>query len=193
MRKRKEKESGMTLSQAQQGLCPAHVDVHSGQTEVLIWVPCTAFIQYLFQKIHKRMFFMEPKITWKINEFPLHKNACECNKTHSRVQQCRVISVAGWSSDNKDRLVETKLAGSFFPKLKLSMDVIIFDKNSFSGLPWWSNGWDSALPMQVAQVWPLVGELDPTCCNSRVCMLQLRPGTDKWINKNKYFLKKNNF
>lgn len=36
MRKRKEKESGMTLSQAQQELCPAHVDVHSDQTEVLI-------------------------------------------------------------------------------------------------------------------------------------------------------------
>ena len=36
MRKRKEQESGMTLSQVQQESCPAHVDVHSDKTEVLI-------------------------------------------------------------------------------------------------------------------------------------------------------------
>ena len=33
------------------------------------------------------------------------------------------------------------------------------------GLPWWSSGWDSTLPMQGAQVQSLIMELDPTCRN----------------------------
>ena len=50
---------------------------------------------------------------------------------------------------------------------------------SGQGLPWCSSGWDSVLPRQGAQVWSLVRELDPTCCNKepanqnwRTCMLQ---------------------
>ena len=41
-------------------------------------------------------------------------------------------------------------------------------RNSFlqrrqgKGPPWWSSGWDTAFPMQGAQVWSLVRE-DPTC------------------------------
>ena len=33
------------------------------------------------------------------------------------------------------------------------------------GLPWGFSGYDSELPMQGVQVWSLVRELDPTCCN----------------------------
>ena len=33
------------------------------------------------------------------------------------------------------------------------------------GLPWRFSGYDSELPRQGAQVWSLVRELDPTCCN----------------------------
>ena len=33
------------------------------------------------------------------------------------------------------------------------------------GLPWWSSGWDSALPMQGAWVRSLDKELDPVCSN----------------------------
>lgn len=33
------------------------------------------------------------------------------------------------------------------------------------GLAWWSSDWGSALLIQGAQVWSLVKELDPTCCN----------------------------
>ena len=36
---------------------------------------------------------------------------------------------------------------------------------NMKGLPWWSNGWDSVLPMQKTGVRSLVRELDPTCCN----------------------------
>ena len=45
-------------------------------------------------------------------------------------------------------------------------------------LLWWCSGWDSALPMQGAQLRSLVRELDPTCMlQLRVCMPQLRsPG-----------------
>ena len=32
-------------------------------------------------------------------------------------------------------------------------------------LPWWSSGWDSALPMQGDWVPSLVREVDPTFCN----------------------------
>ena len=45
----------------------------------------------------------------------------------------------------------------FFISLRMKR---ILDTNTY-GLPWWS----SALPMQGAQVWSLVKELDPTCCN----------------------------
>ena len=38
-------------------------------------------------------------------------------------------------------------------------------KKFFVGLPWWSSGWDSLLPVQGARVRSLVRELDPTCCN----------------------------
>ena len=34
-----------------------------------------------------------------------------------------------------------------------------------SGLPWWSSGWDSKLPIQGTQVPSLVTELDPTRCS----------------------------
>ena len=47
------------------------------------------------------------------------------------------------------------------------------------GLPWCSRGWDSVLPRQGAQVWSLIRELDPICCNKapvsqnwRTCTLQ---------------------
>ena len=33
------------------------------------------------------------------------------------------------------------------------------------GLPWWSSGWDSMLPMQGTLVLSLVEELDPSCHN----------------------------
>ena len=36
-------------------------------------------------------------------------------------------------------------------------------RNVWEGLPWWSSGWDSMLPMQGAWVQSLVGELDPAC------------------------------
>ena len=42
------------------------------------------------------------------------------------------------------------------------------------GLPWWSSGQDSAVPVQGAQILSLVRELDPMCHNYRVCMLQLK-------------------
>ena len=42
------------------------------------------------------------------------------------------------------------------------------------GLHWWSSGQDSTLPMQGAKVWPLVRELDLTCCNYRSHMPQGR-------------------
>ena len=52
----------------------------------------------------------------------------------------------------------------------LSWVLVIFTLLKFDvlGLPWWSSGLVSVLPMQGAWVWSLVGELDPTC------MLQLQ-------------------
>ena len=48
-------------------------------------------------------------------------------------------------------------------------------KTILRGLPWWSSGQDSALPMQGARVRSLVGELDPACMPQlRVRMLQLK-------------------
>ena len=47
------------------------------------------------------------------------------------------------------------------------------------GFPWWSSGYDSAVPTQGAWVRFLVGELDPTCSNYRFHMLQRRLGTAK--------------
>ena len=41
----------------------------------------------------------------------------------------------------------------------------LFKNKSLSGLPRWSSGWDSVLPMQGARVQSLLKELDPTCCN----------------------------
>ena len=38
-------------------------------------------------------------------------------------------------------------------------------KIPYGGLPWWSGGYDSELPMQQALVWSVVWELDPTCRN----------------------------
>ena len=32
-------------------------------------------------------------------------------------------------------------------------------RSGFRGLPWWSSGWDSMIPLQGAWVWSLVGEL----------------------------------
>ena len=64
------------------------------------------------------------------------------------------------------------------------------------GLPWWSIGWDSALPMQGARVRSLVMELDPTCCNEGSCVLQPRSKLPRATTKtrysqiNKYFKKK---
>ena len=40
------------------------------------------------------------------------------------------------------------------------------------GLPWWSSGEDSALPMQGAQVLSLDRKLDPTCWDLGVHMPQ---------------------
>ena len=37
------------------------------------------------------------------------------------------------------------------------------------------------IPVQGAQIQSLVRQLDPTCCNQRFCMMQLRPGTAKQI------------
>ena len=42
------------------------------------------------------------------------------------------------------------------------------------GLPWWSSGYESTLP-QGTWIW----QLDPTCCNGRFCMPQLRPSAAK--------------
>ena len=42
-------------------------------------------------------------------------------------------------------------------------DVLL--KDCLWGLPWWSSGYDSALPMQGAWVRFLARELDPTCLN----------------------------
>ena len=42
------------------------------------------------------------------------------------------------------------------------------------GLPWWSSGWDSLLPMQGAWVWSLVEELDPACHSKGCHMPQWR-------------------
>ena len=55
-------------------------------------------------------------------------------------------------------------------------------QNGNSGLPWWSSGWDSALPVQGTWDRCLVKELDPTCRKEygRSLVLQLRPGAAKW-------------
>ena len=42
------------------------------------------------------------------------------------------------------------------------------------GIPWWSNDWDSKLPMQGTWVRSLVRELDPTCHSWRCYMSQRR-------------------
>ena len=47
----------------------------------------------------------------------------------------------------------------FFPLKLLCL------KNVCGGLPWWSSGKGSVLPMQGAWVRSLVRELDPSCCN----------------------------
>ena len=47
-------------------------------------------------------------------------------------------------------------------------------KSQERGLPWWSGGQDSALPMLRAHIRSLVRELDPTCCNWRSHVLQWR-------------------
>ena len=57
------------------------------------------------------------------------------------------------------------------------------------GFPWWSSGYDSAVPTQGAWVRFLVGELDPTCSNYRFHMLQRRLGTAKKKKKQKPSLK----
>ena len=53
------------------------------------------------------------------------------------------------------------------------------------GLLWRSSGSEAMPPMQGAQVWFQVKELDPTCCSegwkSRVC--NWRPGAAKYINQ----------
>ena len=36
------------------------------------------------------------------------------------------------------------------------------EKESLEGLPWWSSGYDSMFPMQGAQIWSLIKELDLT-------------------------------
>ena len=38
-------------------------------------------------------------------------------------------------------------------------------KGNLEGIPWWSTGWDSVLPMQGTWVQSLVRELGPTCHN----------------------------
>ena len=48
-----------------------------------------------------------------------------------------------------------------------------FLKKLNTGLPWWSSGLDSTLPMQGAQIQFLVRELGPSCRNPEVHMLQL--------------------
>ena len=56
------------------------------------------------------------------------------------------------------------------------------------GLPWWSSGWDSMLPMQGAQVQSLVEELDSAHCNcfhAKMKIPQAAPKTQYGqINKN---------
>ena len=56
------------------------------------------------------------------------------------------------------------------------------------GLPWWSSGQDSKLPVQGAQVWSLVRELDPACCYQKVLSAasKIRGSQKSKINKNKY-------
>ena len=70
-------------------------------------------------------------------------------------------------------------------------------KAEWRSLPWGSRGYDSMLRMQGAQVQSLVRELDPTCCNYRSCILQLRvytlqrrlkvlrAATKTWCSQNK--------
>ena len=45
-----------------------------------------------------------------------------------------------------------------------SLEKCLF-KSFVQGLPWWSSGLDSILPIQGVQVQSLVGELNPTCHN----------------------------
>ena len=64
-------------------------------------------------------------------------------------------------------------------------------KQPSGGLPWWSSGWDSELPIQGAQVPFLIRKLDPHTANNpnatkrshspnkRLCVPQLRLGTAK--------------
>ena len=66
------------------------------------------------------------------------------------------------------RLFSFHCPGDPIQKLRKSrLNKGIYKPRSFSqkpkirtlGLPWWFNGWDSALPLQGAQVQPLVGEV----------------------------------
>ena len=99
-------------------------------------------------------------------------------------QSCsRLISFQSWFLPN---CLFWKLAQIHFKRKQILNSLIL-------GLPWWSPGYDSMLPMQRPWVWSLVGELDPTCCNQQefLCcskdkkfhMPQLRPTAVKQINK----------
>ena len=50
-------------------------------------------------------------------------------------------------------------------------------KISFRGLPWWSSGYNSVLPMLGARFWSPVRELDPACYN-----YVIRSKTKDWID-----------
>ena len=63
---------------------------------------------------------------------------------------------------NKIQILMTWFWFSWVPWLWFSR-IYIF-KNKL-GLPWWSSGWDSVLPIQEVWVWSLVRKLDPTRYN----------------------------
>ena len=88
----------------------------------------------------------------------------------------KIIGMMTKSLEYYINVVDMAVAG--FDKIDFNFDKSSsVDKNTIKqalqGLPWWSNGWDSMLPMQGTRVWSLVGGLDPICHN-RVCMQQWR-------------------
>jgi len=72
----------------------------------------------------------------------------------------------------------------------LTTDQVRFNK---SGLPWWSSGQDSALPVQAPRLHPWSGNVVPhataECCNWRAQVPQISPGAAT-INKQILLLKK---
>ena len=67
-----------------------------------------------------------------------------------------------WFYEKKEEWVKKV---SFVPWNRSLAAVSGDKKKAVWGLPWWSSGWDSVLPVQGSWVQSLVRELDPTCCN----------------------------